>query len=63
MSENNCKIKEMINRRKARGMILLEEGFEPKELNPHTWAVPSQSGCSTYTVHRMKELRHWNWNK
>ena len=23
-------IKEMINKRKARGMILLEEGFEPK---------------------------------
>jgi len=43
-------IKEMINRRKARGMILLEQGFEPKEVNKSTWIVPSQNGCGTYTV-------------
>ena len=43
-------IKEMINKRKARGMILLEEGFEPKEINSYTWIVPSQSGNGTYTV-------------
>jgi len=43
-------IKKMINARKARGMILLEEGFEPKEINSYTWVVPSQSGCGTYTV-------------
>lgn len=43
-------IKSMINARKARGMILLENGFEPSELNPHTWVVPSQSGNGTYTV-------------
>jgi putative transposase len=43
-------IKEMVNARKARGMILLENGFEPSEVNPHTWIVPSQSGCGTYTV-------------
>ncbi len=59
MSENNCKIKEMINARKARGMILLEEGFEPKEINPHTWVVPSQNGCGTYTVTRLLTSRHW----
>jgi len=52
-------IKEMINARKARGMILLEEGFEPKEVNPHTWVVPSQSGCGTYTVTRLLTSRHW----
>ena len=40
----------MINKRKARGMTLLEQGFEPKEINSYTWVVPSQSGCSTYTV-------------
>lgn len=56
---NEINIKEMVNRRKARGMILLEEGFEPKELNPHTWVVPSQSGCGTYTVKRLLESRHW----
>lgn len=43
-------IKSMVNARKARGMILLEEGFEPREMNPHTWIVPSQNGCGTYTV-------------
>lgn len=43
-------IKEMINKRKARGMILLEEGFEPEEINPHTWIVPSQTGNGTYQV-------------
>ncbi len=59
MSERNCRIKEMINARKARGMILLEEGFEPKEVNPHTWIVPSQNGCGTYTVTRLLSSRHW----
>jgi transposase-like protein len=44
-------IKEMINARKARGMIYLESGFEPKEINPKTWVVPSQAGNGTYTVH------------
>lgn len=43
-------VKEMINARKARGMILLEEGFEPKEVNSYTWIVPSQTGNGTYTV-------------
>jgi len=50
-------IKEMINARKARGMILLEEGFEPKEINLNTWIVPSQNGCGTYQVHVFQ--RHW----
>ena len=57
MSEKNSSIKEMINARKARGMILLEEGFEPQELNPHTWIVPSQTGNGTYQVHVFR--RHW----
>ena len=52
-------IKEMINARKARGMILLEEGFEPTEVNPHSWIVPSQNGCGTYTVTRLLTSRHW----
>ena len=43
-------IKRMVNDRKARGMILLEEGFEPTEVNPHTWIVPSQTGNGTYQV-------------
>lgn len=30
-------IKEMINARKARGMTLLESGFEPHEINKSTW--------------------------
>lgn len=50
-------IKEMINKRKARGMILLEQGIEPKEVNPHTWIIPSQTGNGTYQVHVFK--RHW----
>jgi transposase-like protein len=57
MTDKNIGIKEMINARKARGMILLENGFEPKELNPHTWIVPSQSGNGTYTVTVFK--RRW----
>ncbi len=44
-------IKEMVNARKARGMTYLEDGFEPKEINPKTWVVPSQTGNGTYTVH------------
>jgi transposase-like protein len=55
MSEIN--IKEMINARKARGMILLEQGFEPKELTSHSWIVPSQNGCGTYQVSVFQ--RHW----
>ena len=47
----------MINKRKARGMILLENGFEPSEVNHHTWMVPSQTGDGTYTVTVFK--RHW----
>lgn len=50
-------IKEMINARKARGMILLEEGFEPKEIDHKTWIVPSQNGCGTYQVNVFQ--RHW----
>lgn len=43
-------VKKMVNARKARGMILLEEGFEPNEVNPHTWIVPSQKGNNSYTI-------------
>lgn len=43
-------VKKMVNARKARGMILLEEGFEPNELNPHTWIVPSQKENTSYTI-------------
>jgi transposase-like protein len=50
-------IKEMINKRKARGMNILEQGIEPTEVNPHTWIIPSQSGCGTYTVSVFR--RHW----
>lgn len=50
-------IKSMVNARKARGMILLELGIEPKEVNPHTWIIPSQTGNGTYQVHVFK--RHW----
>ena len=46
----NVDIKEMINARKARGMILLENGIEPKELNKSTWVIPSQTGNGTYTI-------------
>lgn len=53
----NVDIKSMINARKARGMILLEQGFEPEQVNPHTWIVPSQTGNGTYNVHVFK--RHW----
>ncbi len=53
-------IKNMVNARKARGMIYLENGFEPQEVNSRTWIVPSQTGNGTYTVSRMKELRHWS---
>lgn len=53
-------IKEMINARKARGMTLLEEGFEPKEINTQTWIVPSQTGNGTYTVHySIMGHRYW----
>ena len=45
-------IKSMVNARKARGMILLEQGFEPQEVNEKTWLVPSQTGNGIYTVKR-----------
>jgi len=50
-------IKSMINARKARGMLLLEEGFEPNEVNPHTWIVPSQKGKEYYTIIHGKHNR------
>src|SRR5512137_8896 len=50
-------VKEMVNARKARGMIYLENGFEPKEINFKTWIVPSQTGNGTYTVNVFQ--RHW----
>jgi len=43
-------IKSMVNARKARGMLLLEEGFEPNEVNPHTWIVTSQKGIGSHTI-------------
>ncbi len=54
-------IKEMINARKARGMIYLESGFEPKEINPKTWIVPSQAGNGIYTVH-YAYVPHIHWS-
>ena len=51
-------IKDMVNIRKARGMILLEQGIEPTEVNPHTWIVPSQTGNGTYTVN--VQMRYWH---
>lgn len=60
MSEKKINIKEMINRRKARGMILLEQGFEPKQLDHKTWVIPSQNGNGTYTVkYHLQPNRHW----
>lgn len=53
-------IKEMVNARKARGMIYLENGFEPKEINSQTWIVPSQTGNGTYTVH-YSNVPHRYW--
>ena len=50
-------IKSMVNARRARGMIYLENGFEPKEMNFKTWIVPSQTGNGTYTVNVFQ--RHW----
>jgi len=43
-------IKRMVNARKARGMLLLEEGFEPDEINGHTWIVPSKKSNGYYTI-------------
>jgi transposase-like protein len=43
-------IKSMVNARKARGMLLLEKGFEPNEINPHTWTTPSQKSNGSYTI-------------
>lgn len=59
MSNRDCKIKEMINARKARGMLLLENGIEPKQIKPKMWIVPSSKGKKTYTVSRAKTRRHW----
>jgi transposase-like protein len=50
-------VKEMVNARRARGMLYLENGFEPKEVNFKTWIVPSQTGNGTYTVNVFQ--RHW----
>jgi len=55
---NKIDIKEMVNARRARGMILLEQGIEPTEVNPHTWIVPSQTGNGTYTVN--VQMRYWH---
>ena len=53
-------IKEMINARKARGMILLEQGFEPQAVNKSTWIIPSQTGNGTYSVRYFKSPNsHW----
>lgn len=43
-------IKSMVNARKARGMLLLEKGFVPNEVNPHTWIVPSQKENTSYII-------------
>ena len=51
-------VKEMVNARRARGMILLEEGIKPKEINIRTWIVPSQRDKGTYTV-RVSTRRRW----
>jgi len=53
----NIDVKEMVNARRARGMLYLENGFEPKEINFKTWVVPSQTGNGTYTVNVFQ--RHW----
>jgi transposase-like protein len=50
-------VKEMVNARRAKGMILLEQGIEPKEIDHKTWIVPSQTGNGAYTVNVSK--RHW----
>jgi len=50
-------IKSMVNARRARGMLYLEDGFEPKEVDHKTWIVPSQTGNGTYTVNVFQ--RHW----
>jgi transposase-like protein len=50
-------VKEMVNARRAKGMILLEQGIEPKEIDHKTWIVPSQTGNGTYTVNVFQ--RHW----
>lgn len=60
MNEKNSNIKEMINARKARGMILLEQGFEPQAVNKSTWIIPSQTGNGTYSVRYFKSpSSHW----
>jgi len=59
MSSRNCKIKEKINARKARGMRLLEEGIEPEQIKPKTWIMPSSKGNKTYTVRQCRSHRHW----
>jgi len=50
-------IKSMVNARRAKGMLYLENGFEPKEINFKTWIVPSQTGNGTYIVNVFQ--RHW----
>ncbi len=58
MSENS-KIKEKINKRKVRGMLLIEQGIEPEQVKPKTWIIPSSKGKKTYTVTQCKTNRHW----
>jgi len=49
MSEKS-RIKEMINIRKTRGMILLENGITPEQKDHRTWIIPRTSMDKTYTV-------------
>jgi len=59
MEEKHIDIKRMVNDRKARGMLLLEEGSEPTEIKTNTWIVPSQSGNGTYTVRFFTNNNRW----
>jgi len=52
-------IKSMVNARKTRGMIYLENGFEPKEIDNKTWIVPSQTGNDAYTVRYSINPSRW----
>jgi predicted nucleic acid-binding Zn finger protein len=56
---NEINIKEMVNKRKVRGMLLLEKGIEPKEVKPLVWIVPSQTGKKAYTIRKVWGNNHW----
>lgn len=43
-------VEEMVSSRKARGMEIIENGIQPKEVGKETWIIPSQNGNGTYTV-------------